>query len=49
MSCLLCLKHREPGRISQSQLVSLRQMSGLMVSVGKSKDILFQISSNDWQ
>ena len=43
MFYLLCLKHREPGGISQSQLVSLRLMPGLMVSVGKSKVILFQI------
>ena len=46
MFYLLCLKQREPGRISQSQLVSLKLLPRLMVSVGKSKVILFQISSN---
>ena len=49
MFYLLCLKHREIGRISQSQLVSLRLLPGLMVSVGNSKIILFQISSSYWQ
>ena len=46
MFYLLCLRHREPGRISQSELVPLRLLPRLMVSLGKSKVTLFQIPPN---
>ena len=46
MFCLLCLRHREPGRISQSELVPLRLLPRLMVSLGKRKVTLFQIPPN---